>query len=58
MNLRIDLSAEPVNELRKVFDWFKHVIPRYVARTNDPSSVPGLESVLTELGLPQNPYLS
>lgn len=56
VNLRIDVSLEPVNELRKVFDWFKHLIPYYVARTNDPSSVPRFRAVLNELGLPQNPH--
>lgn len=56
VNLRIDLSLEPVNELRKVLDWFKHVIPYYVARTHDPGSVPGLDEVLNQLGLPKNPH--
>jgi uncharacterized Ntn-hydrolase superfamily protein len=56
VNLRVDVSLEPVGELRKIFNWFKPLIPYYVTRTNDPSSVPRFRSVLMDLGLPQNPY--
>jgi uncharacterized Ntn-hydrolase superfamily protein len=56
VNLRVDAALEPVGELRKVFNWFKPLIPYYVARTNDPSSVPRFRAVLSEKGLPQNPY--
>jgi uncharacterized Ntn-hydrolase superfamily protein len=58
VNLRIDASLEPVGELRKVFDWFKHLIPYYIQRTIDPGSVPRSRAVLREKGLPQNPYES
>lgn len=56
VNLRVDAALEPVGELRRIFDWFKHLIPYYVARTLDPSSVPRFRAVLQEKGLPQNPY--
>jgi ABC-type dipeptide/oligopeptide/nickel transport system ATPase component len=42
--------------LRKIFDWFKPLIPYYVNRTLDPSSVKRMRAVLTEMGLPLNPY--
>lgn len=56
VNLRVDVSLEPVGELRKIFDWFRPLISYYVQRTNDPSSVPRFRAVLDAKGLPQNPY--
>lgn len=56
VNLRVDAALEPVGELRKIFNWFKPLIPYYVARTNDPSSVARFRAVLAEKNLPQNPY--
>ena len=56
VNLRVDVSAEPVAEMRKIFDWFKPLIPYYVARTLDPTSVAPKKAVLEKMGLPVNPY--
>jgi uncharacterized Ntn-hydrolase superfamily protein len=56
VNLRVDVSLEPVGELRKIFNWFKPLIPYYVERTLDPTSVKRVGARLAELGLPLNPY--
>ena len=56
VNLRVDVSLEPVAELRRIFDWFKPLIPYYVDRTLDPGSVPRYKAVLAEKNLPLNPY--
>jgi uncharacterized Ntn-hydrolase superfamily protein len=57
VNLRVDVSLEPVGELRKIFNWFKPLIPYYIERTLDPTSVKRVGARLTELGLPLNPYV-
>lgn len=56
VNLRVDVSLEPVAEMRKIFDWFKPLIPYYVERTLDPTSVAPKKAVLEKMGLPVNPY--
>lgn len=56
VNLRVDVALEPVGEMRRIFDWFKPLIPYYVARTLDPSSVLPKKAVLEAMGLPVNPY--
>jgi uncharacterized Ntn-hydrolase superfamily protein len=56
VNLRVDVSAEPIAEMRKIFDWYKPLIPYYVQRTLDPSSVAPKKAVLEKMGLPVNPY--
>lgn len=56
VDLRVDMHPEPVGELRKIFDWYKPLIPYYVARTADPSSVPRYKQWLREQGLPLNPF--
>ncbi len=56
VNLRVDVSLEPVAEMRRIFDWFKPLIPYYVERTLDPSSVAPKKAVLEKMGLPVNPY--
>ena len=56
VNLRVDVSLEPVAELRRIFDWFKPLISYYVERTLDPGSVPRYKVVLAEKNLPLNPY--
>ena len=56
VNLRVDVAAEPVGELRRQFDWFKPLIPYYVKRTLDPTSVEPKKAVLEKMGLPVNPY--
>lgn len=56
VNLRVDVSLEPIAEMRKIFDWFKPLIPYYVKRTLDPTSVEPKKAVLAAMGLPMNPY--
>jgi hypothetical protein len=56
VNLRVDVSLEPIAEMRKIFDWFKPLIPYYVKRTLDPTSVEPKKAVLEAMGLPVNPY--
>lgn len=56
VDLRVDMHPEPVGELRKIFDWYRPLIPYYNARTADPSSVPRYKQWLTEQGLPLNPF--
>lgn len=58
VDLRIDLNPEPVRELRKIFDWYKVLIPFYAARTIDPTSVIRYKQYLAGRGLPINPYLA
>lgn len=56
VNLRVDAALEPVGEMRRILDWFKPLIPYYIARTLDPSSVSPKKAVLEQMGLPINPY--
>jgi len=56
VNLRVDVALEPVGEMRRILDWFKPLIPYYVSRTLDPSSVAPKKAVLEAMGLPLNPY--
>ncbi|MBS0338856.1 MAG: DUF1028 domain-containing protein [Proteobacteria bacterium] len=56
VNLRADVSAEPVGELRRNFDWFKPLIDYYEKRTLDPESVVPKKAYLEKLGLKVNPY--
>ncbi|MFN0161097.1 MAG: DUF1028 domain-containing protein [Burkholderiales bacterium] len=56
VNLRVDVAQEPVGEMRRIFDWFKPLIPYYLARTLDPTSVVPKKAYLEERGLPVNPY--
>jgi uncharacterized Ntn-hydrolase superfamily protein len=56
VNLRADVSAEPVGELRRHLDWFKPLIPYYEKRTLDPGSVEPKKQYLEKLGLKANPY--
>lgn len=56
VNLRVDVALEPVGEMRRILDWFKPLIPYYIARTLDPSSVAPKKAVLEAMGLPLNPY--
>jgi uncharacterized Ntn-hydrolase superfamily protein len=56
VNLRVDVSAEPIAEMRRIFDWYKPLIAYYIKRTLDPSSVEPKKAVLEKLGLPVNPY--
>lgn len=56
VNLRADVSAEPVAELRRNLDWFKPLIGYYEKRTLDPGSVEPKNKYLEKLGLKVNPY--
>ena len=56
VNLRVDVALEPVAEMRRIFDWFKPLIPYYVRRTLDPSAVEPKKAFLESMGLPVNPY--
>jgi uncharacterized Ntn-hydrolase superfamily protein len=56
VNLRADVSAEPVAELRRHFDWFKPLIEYYEKRTLDPGSVEPKKAYLEKRGLKANPY--
>ncbi len=56
VNLRVDVALEPVGEMRRILDWFKPLIPYYVSRTLDPTSVAPKKAVLEQMGLPVNPY--
>ena len=56
VNLRVDVSAEPVGELRRNLDWFKPLIGYYEKRTLDPGSVEPKKAYLAKLGLKDNPY--
>jgi uncharacterized Ntn-hydrolase superfamily protein len=56
VNLRVDVAMEPVGEMRKILNWFKPLIPYYVTRTLDPTSVAPKKAVLEKMGLPINPY--
>ena len=58
VNLRVDVALEPVGEMRKIFDWFKPLIPYYISRTLDPTLVNPKKAFLEERGLPINPYAS
>jgi uncharacterized Ntn-hydrolase superfamily protein len=57
VDLRVDVALEPVGEMRKIFDWYKLLIPYYVSRTLDPTSVGSKKAFLQGMGLPLNPYL-
>ncbi|WP_459616998.1 DUF1028 domain-containing protein [Bordetella sp. 2513F-2] len=56
VNLRVDVALEPIGEMRKILNWFKPLIPYYVKRTLDPTSVEPKKAVLEAMGLPVNPY--
>ena len=56
IDLRVDMDPEPAGALRRIFDWYKPLVPYYMARTVDPSSVPRYKQWLSERGLPLNPF--
>lgn len=56
IDLRVDMHPEPIGELRKIFNWYRPLIPYYDARTQDPSSVPRYKQWLADKGLPINPF--
>ncbi len=58
VNLRVDVAVEPIGELRKIFDWYRPLIPFYVQRTLDPSSVGRYRAFLADKGLAIHPHKS
>jgi uncharacterized Ntn-hydrolase superfamily protein len=56
VNLRVDVALEPIGEMRKILDWYKPLIPYYISRTLDPTSVAPKKATLERMGLPVNPY--
>ena len=56
VNLRVDVSLEPVGEMRRIFDWFRPLIPYYIERTLDPGSVVPKKAWLEARGLVVNPF--
>ena len=36
LDLRVDLHDEPIGELRRIYDWFRPLVPYYRQRVHDP----------------------
>ena len=49
-DLRVDVSEDPVKELRRIFDWFWPLLPNFEQRMRDPN-VPRLKEYFKQLGL-------
>lgn len=49
-DLRVDVSEEPVKELRRIFDWYKPLIPYYEERAMNPM-VPRVKEYLARVGI-------
>ncbi|HVE49482.1 MAG TPA: DUF1028 domain-containing protein [Casimicrobiaceae bacterium] len=49
-DLRVDVAEEPVAELRRIFDWYKPLIPYYVERARNPL-VPRAKDYLAHHGV-------
>ena len=56
INLRVDVALDPVKEIRKIFDWYRPLIPHYIKRNTDPTSVTNWKDTWREKGWPVNPY--
>jgi uncharacterized Ntn-hydrolase superfamily protein len=54
VDLRVDMHPQPVAEMRRIFDWYKPLIPYYVRRNADPT-VPLWRDYLREIGWPDSP---
>jgi uncharacterized Ntn-hydrolase superfamily protein len=50
LDLRVDVAEEPVAELRRIFDWYKPLIPYYVERGRNPL-VPRVKEYLAAKGI-------
>jgi uncharacterized Ntn-hydrolase superfamily protein len=50
LDLRVDVHEEPVAELRRIFDWYKPLIPYYVERGRNPM-VPRVNEFLARQGV-------
>lgn len=58
INLRVDIAAKPMTELRRQFDWYRPLIPFFIERNTDPETVSAdWRTVCDDLGQPQHPYL-
>lgn len=49
-DLRVDVSEEPVKELRRIFDWYKPLLPYFEERMGNPN-VPRLKDYFAQQGL-------
>ncbi|MBS0337884.1 MAG: DUF1028 domain-containing protein [Proteobacteria bacterium] len=49
-DLRVDVSAEPVAELRRIYDWYQPLVPYYVERAKN-AMVPRVKAYLKEKGI-------
>jgi uncharacterized Ntn-hydrolase superfamily protein len=52
VNLRVDVAKDPVADLRRIFDWYRPLIPYYIARNQDPTAVGHRNEVLESHGMP------
>jgi uncharacterized Ntn-hydrolase superfamily protein len=50
LDLRVDVAEEPVAELRRIFDWYKPLIPYYLERGRNPL-VPRVKEYLAMKGI-------
>jgi uncharacterized Ntn-hydrolase superfamily protein len=55
LDLRVDMHESPVAELRDLFEFHKPLIPYYLMKARDPSSVPRAEAFIRENGLRLTP---
>lgn len=49
-DLRVDICEEPVKELRRIFDWYKPLLPYFEERMGNPN-VPRLKDYFAQQGL-------
>ncbi len=49
-DLRVDVSEEPVAELRRIYDWYRPLIPYYEERSRNPT-VPRYKDFLAQQGI-------
>ncbi len=49
-DLRVDIAAEPIAELRRIYDWYKPLIPYYEERGVNPT-VPRFKDYLAQQGV-------
>jgi uncharacterized Ntn-hydrolase superfamily protein len=49
-DLRVDISDEPVRELRRIFDWYAPLLPYFEERNRNPN-VPRFKDYFAQLGL-------
>lgn len=54
-DLRVDAHAEPIGELRRLFDWYKPLSPYYEQRTLVPPAAPRLKDYLAQINHPELP---